>query len=66
MDYQAALEACSKYSAEHQCSAHVSARIKPESQTDNGLPQIDPNGYTVTDWHDGTCVARFNNGWRAE
>ena len=67
-------QACNKaraLSELHRATQHVNATIKinapaqtwiPFNPTPDQEPTLDPNGYYVSDWKDGTTVATYYEG----
>ena len=55
-DFEAAKLHAQVLSAEHHCVQHVNAVL----EVHGGVPVI--FNFTISDWHDGTTLASYNDG----
>jgi hypothetical protein len=63
MTYQEACDEARYVSKSEHCTKHVNATlIKPASGRTGVEPKLDENGYTVSNWYDGSTVASFSAG----
>lgn len=73
MRYSNAMREAETQSREQQCTVHVTARVRKAKthpilarRAEDMEPTLDPLGYTVSDWLDGTVCATFTNGVRTD
>jgi hypothetical protein len=65
MNYRQACEKARLTSLEvahESCIVYVTATLIPGTEAEH--PRIDPRGYEISDWFDGSVVAAFLNGNR--